>query len=205
MLRRDKFSWCLSFFIGILLFAVSLLVPWLGVRNRLDIQQPLRDTWVPLSVGKSVSQSFTATNNFVNVVILYFKNPGLGNKGELQFSLQLEDGTSLVERQFSGYNIGDPSDVRFQFEPLLSSKNKKFIIVVKSLSSVEPQISIGASNNYGLSYSVYYRTTDKKMALIGLLSNFGKRFIADKTFCLFWGLTVLLFSAVGMRQFKKAI
>lgn len=203
MLRRDKFPWCLSFFIGILLLAVSFLILWLGVRNRLDIQQPLRDTWVTLSAGKSVGQSFTATNNFVNVVILHFKNPGLANKGELQFSLQSEDGAILVERQFSGYNIGDPSDVRFQFEPLLSSKNKKFIIVVKSLSPVEPQISIGASNNYGLSYSVYYRTVDKKTALVGLLRNFGKRFFEDKSFCVFWALIILATLSMRARQFKK--
>jgi len=177
-------------------------MPWLAVRNRFDVDQPFRNVFTPLTREKGLSQTFIAKHDLINIIILYFKNPGLANRGEYQFLLFGDDGKVLIERAFSGFNVGDPSDIRFQFEPITASKNKKFTITLKSMSATQPYIGVGNDEEKGLSYSVYYRASNKKLALVDLIAGFGRRFFSDIIFSLFWLLsifTVLTFGFYGSK------
>lgn len=202
MLRENSLSWALSFILGISLLIFSFLMPWLVVRNRFDGDQPLRSVFTPLTREANLSQTFVAKHDLINIVILYFKNPGLANKGEYQFLLSGDDGKVLIERSFSGFNIGDPSDIRFQFEPITSSKNKKFTITLKSMSVTQPSIGVGNDEQKGLSYSVYYRTSNKKLALIDLVTGFAGRFFSDISFSVFWLLAIITIVVFGFFRSK---
>jgi len=185
-MKAHKLSWQLSLgycFLGIL---IPLAVSFLGVRNRLDTSQPVQDGFVTLDSKKILKQTFTANHDYINIIILNLKNPGLANQGEFLFSLDSEEGDVLAERPFSGYNIGDPSVVRFQFDPIASSKNKKFNILIKELVPATPSIGVASSRERGLNYLVYYRTIDKKTAMIDLLNNLKRIFLSDLIFFVFW-------------------
>jgi len=190
MSKINNYCWKIAFLIGFGLMALAFLFPWLAVRNRLDSNQPYRETFMPLKEKETQKQSFVANHDFVNIIILYFKNPGLANQEEFNFKLKGEDGQVLVEKEFSGFNIGDPGEIRFQFEPLIGTKGKKLSFELMAQSSAESLISIGTDSERGLSYSVYYRTTNKKMALVELFSGFFKRLLEDKFFLVIWLLLI---------------
>lgn len=202
-MKEDKTPWVISFILSIVLFLLILFVVVKGVRNRIDVNQPLQDTFLNLSAGKSITQSFTAKHDFINIVILNFKNPGLKNHGQFRFLLLSEKGKSLVERLFSGYNIGDPSQIRFQFDPIQSSKNKNFTLLVEAISLDEPQIGIGASKEGDLNFSLYYRVASRKAALSDFLNNLTKYFLNDKSFFIPWGLLVIFLAGLGVRDVLK--
>ena len=205
MLRKNNLIWFFSLFLGVFLLLGSFLVPWLAVKNRFDGSQPQRDLFLSLNSSQILNQTFTAEHDFINIIILYFKNPGLANKEEYLFTLKGINGEVLVSQPFSGYNIGDPSDIRFQFEPLVGSKGKKYTIELTTDSKTEPSIGVGAEEKKGLSYSVYYRTNNKKLALVDLVFGFWRRFFTDWLFALFWlsVLTGLLILGWGKTDEKK--
>jgi len=202
-MKNPKLSWRICFIYSLIGIFLPLLISVVGIKNRLDVSQPFQDTFVNLPGEGILEQTFVANHDFVNIVILSLKNPGLANKGEFLFSLQTEEGQPLVERTFSGYNIEDPCSIRFQFDPLTSSKNKKLKILIRSLTSTEPSIGVGASRKDGLSYSVYYKTVDKKSAVLELVSSLTKRFWADKVFFIFWLFLLSFFGVVVIRMLKK--
>lgn len=203
MWKKDKVAWLISFSIGFFLIVFSFLFPWLAVRNRFDSNQPDRDIFMPLRPGKNLSQTFTANHNLINIVILCFKNPGLANKSEFKFLLKSSEGKNLVEKTFSGFNTGDPSDIRFQFEPIADSKGKVFTIEVSTFSPEEPLLSMGTDGQKGLSYAVYYRTMNKKLAFLDLLESFSLRFFSDVTFSIFWLFSLIFLLIIRAINFSK--
>lgn len=204
-MRGDKASWVLSF-LGICAFIVILLGLILGLRNRADVFQPAQDRFLELSAGERLSQRFTAKHDFINIVILNFKNPGLANHDQFRFLLLSEKGEILVERLFSGYNIGDPSQVRFQFDPIPNSKNKNFTISLEALPPTSiPKIGVGAKSENILSFSVYYRANDKKTVLVDFLSNMWGKIFKDPLFFISWLFTILVLAGIGIKQIGKSL
>ncbi|MBM3208994.1 hypothetical protein FJZ40_01740 [Candidatus Shapirobacteria bacterium] len=204
-MSESRLPWYLSFALGVLFIFLSLLAAWLGVRNRLDTDQSFRDAFVSFSPGKPLTQTFTARHDFINIVILQFKNPGLANRGEFRFSLKSEEGVLLVERSFSGYNIGDPSLVRFQFDPIPASRGERFAIAVEAVSLNEPPIGVGIGRTGGLSFSAYYRTADKKAGLADLLNNLTQKLLGDKIFFALWALALFLLAGQGVKVIRRKL
>ena len=202
-MKEHRFSWYISFTVCFFSILFSLLICWLGVRNRLDGGQPLHETFIDLHPGSPVAQTFTAKHDYINIVILQFKNPGLANRGDFRFFLTSEDGEVLVERPFSGLNIGDPSNLRFQFEPISPSRDKNYTVSVEATSSDEPSVSIGVSRKGELNFSAYYRVLDKKTALVDLLDNLGQAILSDRIFLFLWGFVIFLLMGAGIIQIRK--
>lgn len=189
-MKKDKLAWCLSWGLILLGLFCPLFVSVFVVRNCLDQSQPLGDSFEKV-VDQELGTSFVANHDYLNIVILSLKNPGLANQGDYLFSLK-EGDRVLVERQFSGFNVGDPSSVRFQFEPIAGTKGKELSLSVKALSVSQPEISIASSRKHGLSFVAYYRNLNKKEALISYLNHLLKIFVSDWPFFIFW-LSLLSF------------
>lgn len=201
-MKNHKLLWIATIGFSFLGIVLPLLLSLFAVKNRQDVSQPLQDSFVALPEVGSLEQIFTAKNDFINIIMLNFKNPNFADKGDFLFSLKSFDSQPLAEIPFSGYNIGDPSTIRFQFEPILSSKNKKFIFSIKSVSPGGSTISLISSKKNGFNYAVYYRTVNKKLEAINLIGRFFKGLLSDPLFLVFWLL--LLFLTVWVKiKFSK--
>jgi hypothetical protein len=196
-MKKISLPWFLCIIYIILGLTLPFLISLFAVRNRLDNVQPDQNIYINLREKESVDQVFKANHDFINIVILNLKNPGLVSKGDYLFSLKSEDGSLLSEKAFSGYNVGDPSSVRFQFDPIAVSKNKKFVFSVKSLTKENPGISVGANKDNQLNYSVYYRNLNKKAVAVDYLMNLVNILRSDFVFFTFWIL--LLFSLIWIK------
>lgn len=202
-MKNLKLWWTISISLSLLGIVLPLLISLFVVKNRQDASQPLQDSFVGLSEKGNIEQAFTAKNDFINLVLLNLKNPNFADKGDFLFSLKSSDGQLLAEMPFSGYNIADPSTVRFQFEPISSSKNKKFIFSVKSLSPNGTTISMASSRNKGFNYAVYYRTVNKKSAALDLVGHLIKGWLSDPLFLVFWLLLLFLTIWAKIKFSKK--
>lgn len=202
-MKNNRLLWVSTLVFSFLGIVLPLFLSLFAVKNRQDTSQPLQDSFITLSETGSIEQVFTAKNDFINIIMLNFKNPNFADKGDFLFSLKSLDGQSLFEIPFSGYNIGDPSTIRFQFEPIPSSKNKKFIFSIKSLSPGGSTISVVSSKKNGINYTVYYRTANKKSEAINLVGHFFKGLLSDPLFLVFWLLLIFLIIWVKIKFSKK--
>jgi hypothetical protein len=168
---------------------IILIIVWAGVmfvvRNRLDQARGV-SSFLPLT--QDVSTEFTTNENGLNIIILHLKNPGLVNTDN--YKITLSDGVSvLFEQEFSGFNVGDPSDLRFQFPPIIS-KGKRLSLAVSPITknSVMP-LQIGHDGDNKISLQAFYRNQDWP----NLLKTSLNRIFQDKVFLVQWlGLLTIL-------------
>ena len=174
---------------AIYLFIVSsLFVTVFLVRNRLDTQY-FGERFV--QVDKPFKFSFTPNHDNINILIIPLKNPGLINKSE--FSLRIySNGNIIREIDFSGYNVGDPSDVKFQFEPITGFRNEVLDIEISS-SDYQNPILINTDKN-GPAFRAYYRSINKKEVIGEWVNAWRKRFIYNLPFFITWFLLLTITS-----------
>lgn len=175
--------WILGPLIGFLIFFIGFTIIWLGVQNRLDTNV-LRSQFTKL--GDPLDVTFIPKYDFLNIVILTLKNPGLESQDIFNFAILDADGKVLRQDEFSGFNIGDPSDLRLQFEPISNSSGKVLTIRVTPKSVTNPKISVATDREGKLAFTTYYRVTDKRMALGDLLSGWVKKIAQDQFFFISW-------------------
>lgn len=190
--------WTLAILIIVGFFSINLGINWLGVRNRLDTQI-FGSRFIELD--DRLEYSVVPENDFLNIVIIDFKNPGLANHGSFHFSILDPEGHEIRHLEFSGWNIGDPGSVRFQFEPIPNSSGRNFIILIKAEPTEDPSIKIAVDKEGNLAFSTYYRTLSKKAVLSNLLSFWAKRVSNDIGFFSFWILTLGI--TIWLRKERK--
>ena len=185
--------WVLAILTVVGFLLISMAISWLGVRNRLDTLSSHEQFTV---ISDSVETSVVVNHNFLNIVILHLKNPSLNNTGDFRFSIVNPEGSEIRQLEFTGYNVGDPSDLRFQFDPIPESFGKEFILRVEAVSKEGNLISASTGKDGNLAFSAYYRTVSKKQALEELFGTWKKNTANDLTFFVSWafvlGLTVYL-------------
>jgi hypothetical protein len=201
-MKHNKYL-LISFLAIITLFAFSLAVSILLVRNRLDLSQNNQNSFLPLVYGQIISQNFTSQHNNLNMIIINAKNPNLINKDEYQFSLKTNTGEIIYQQVVSGFNIGDPGQVRFQFNPIVDSAGKTYSLQIIPLS---PESSGGislaindkpvdnfnnltlndVSSNFVLNFSSYFRSSDKINTAITVIKDIFSNLGRDIVFIFFW-------------------
>lgn len=158
-----KIIWLTSLFV---LFMVFLLpgVLALGIKTLPSGVQP------PLEKTKDIYGLFTVSQEFVSLrpnltsIAMSIKNPNLKNKKAVTLSLYDEDKNLIRTATLNGLNIDDGAFVKFTFDTIPDSLNKKY-----TFSLIAPEA--GPEDLL----SVFY--TDKKPAWIGQLK-FGKEDVA---------------------------
>ena len=185
--------WVLSILTVLVFLFISTAISWLGVRNRLDTLSSHEQFTV---INDSVETSVVVKHDFLNIVILHLKNPSLKNKGNFRFSIISPEGSEIRQLEFTGYNVGDPSDLRFQFDPIPESFGKEFILRVEAVSEEGNLISASTGKDGNLAFSAYYRAISKTQALKAIFGTWEKIIANDLTFFVSWvfvlGLTVYL-------------
>ena len=159
--------WALSFITSICLITVSMIVVSLTVKNHLE-----RETSQVRfeSLYESKDYSFTPVHDGLNIIVLHLKNPGLENNDTYKFSIVDPAGT-IVSQTFTGFNVGDPSDLRFQFEPIRNPDKDKLTIKLEAPSGVIKPISVGVDENGEIAFASYYRTENKMNTFIDIIQN----------------------------------
>ncbi|KKQ98081.1 MAG: hypothetical protein UT23_C0005G0004 [Candidatus Woesebacteria bacterium GW2011_GWA1_39_12] len=174
----------------------SLFVTVFLVRNRLDTQY-FGERFV--KIEKPFRFSFTPNHDNINILIIPLKNPGLINKSEFNLRIFSEDNI-IREINFSGYNVGDPSDVKFQFEPITNTKNEDLDIEISSDDYQNP-ILINTDNNRP-SFRAYYRSINKKEIIDEWANAWGKRFINNFAFFVTWFLLLTITVRIAWSEKK---
>ena len=120
------------------LFLVFLASIFLSGCNRLDFHQPLTTTSPPLTAGTTVSQTFRANHNNLNIVSICLRNHERIDM-PLRFSLS-EAGHEVRFIDFSSHNIDNTDCTRFQFAPLTDSGGRTFTASIIALPTQTPAL-----------------------------------------------------------------
>ncbi len=194
MRRKDNF-WKIIILIVVSFFLINLFISTLLVKNRVD-QKKLAQNF--LELRDQISFSYTPKHDNLNIFVIPFRNKGLMNKDFFKFRIYL-DNKVIREVDFSGFNIGEVSDIRFQFTPIKDSKNKEFKIEIVHLSSSENPVLVGVSGDATLAYTSYYKTSDKIKIVLETFSRWLERIRDDLGFFVIW--TIFLLGSIFL--FKK--
>lgn len=210
----NKKTWLLIIF-GLLMaiFAILFLSAF-GVRKRVDILQTRGDYLYRLYGDKEVGQTFVVNKDNLNIIILDLKNAALKNQQPIYFHLEeAKTARSLKEIEISGLNVGDPSSVRFQFDPILNSAGKKYRFYLYSPTSTEEdaiEVYYSSQDLYSegemmvdnqklegeLRFTSYYYPGSKTTVIREMIKDFSMRLLADKSFVIAY--LALLFLTFGL-------
>lgn len=161
---------------GLMVFSSLLLNNRAEKRGFVHLYEKMQD---------SETYKVSSAHDNLNIFIIRLKNPALSYDGPVQFSLS-ENGVLLRSVDLNGFNVGDPSDVRVQFEPIADSANKSYELTVYA----QGELMKGVSSDGEIALDIYYRTNNKLNSLalsIGIL--FTKLF-GDFRFLSIWAVTV---------------
>ncbi|MBU1127334.1 hypothetical protein KKF11_03235 [Patescibacteria group bacterium] len=193
----------------VVLFLSIFVVKW-----RVDLSQREGDNLYRLSDKKRVGQTFIAGKNNLSRLTLDLKNASLKNEKPVYFHLRQVDGPGDLRKiKISGFNIGDPSSVRFQFEPIPDSFQKKYYFYLDSPDSSDSdgiEVYYSSQDLYSggemmindqeaigdLRFSSFYFSDSKMTVFRETIGNFTSRLLTDKTFtALYLTLLILTFSS----------
>src|SRR3989344_151005 len=96
----------------------------------LDSFQEGNDTSLYVGPGNTISQTFRTSYNNLSGVRLFVFNPRLGGKKTYILELTDESNNQIRQDTISESNLGWEMQLRYDFRPVDSSKNKNFIIKI---------------------------------------------------------------------------
>lgn len=100
------------------------------------------------------NSNFIAPSNGLKRIDVLFKNPNLESRDDIEIIL-LRDNKEIFRNTYNGYNFGDTSHARIDFEKIDDSKNSKFEIVVSETKKVDGKLELGIKNNE-INFIQYY-------------------------------------------------
>jgi len=191
---------------------VVLFLSVFAVKWRVDLSQKKGDNLYRLSGKKRVGQTFIAGKNNLSRITLDLKNASLKNEKPVYFHLRQVDGLGDLRKiKISGFNIGDPSSVRFQFEPIPDSFQKEYYFYLDSPDSSDSdgievyhssqdlypdgKMMVNDEEIMGeLRFSSFYFSDSKMTVFRETIENFASRLLMDKAFtALYLTLLILIF------------
>jgi hypothetical protein len=217
-MKYDK-TLLISLFAVLIIFPLLLIASVLLVRNRLDVSQNEQNNYLTLSYGRIITQDFSTKHNYLNMLIVNAKNPNLANRDEYQFLLKSKTGEILFQQMVSGFNIGDPGQVRFQFNPIVDSQGKTYTLQIIPLTSessggISLAINDGPVNNFSyltvngvssnsvINFSSYFRANDKISTINTVVKELFSKMGKDIIFVLIWVFTIVFLIVLYFKNVK---
>jgi hypothetical protein len=106
------------------------------------------------------------------------------------------------EIPFSGYNVGDPSDVRFQFEAIPGSRGKEFGVEF-NLPNSDSRLMVNVTEEGGLSYTSYYRPQGFVNRFTGVINNWLEAVKNNPGFFALWAVGLVILAYKGAKNDEK--
>lgn len=126
-----KIIWITSIFILGMVFVLPALLA-LGIRViPADVQPPLNKTRDIYGLF-TVTQEFTSLRPNMTSIGLSIKNPNLKNRKDVTLDLFDSEGRKIRSATLNGLNIDDGAFVKFTFDPITDSQNRKFTFTISA-------------------------------------------------------------------------
>lgn len=129
-----KIIWITSIFILGMVFVLPALLA-LGIRViPAEVQPPLNKTKDVYGLF-TVTQEFTSLRPNMTSIGMSIKNPNLKNRQDITLDLFDEGGQMIRTAKLNGLNIDDGAFVKFTFDPIPDSLNKKYSLTISAPSA----------------------------------------------------------------------
>ena len=145
--KKFPFSWRLSKFVTYLAAIVLSFICICTLSTATFLIPAPRSSLSPEGVEydpltDSISGSVAALYNNFSRIDLWFNHEKLINQDTYTLTLTNPQNTVIIEQDFSGFNVGSPGSVRFDFPPQANSADQTYLItinpkVIQSTSSAE--------------------------------------------------------------------
>ncbi len=211
----------LSVLFTLSLISVVPIVLSLGIKLIPDRVQPPTEQSEAIYQDKVVIQSFIAREDNLTGIGVSIRNWVLQNKKDIHLELYDKDNKLLRRSTLSGKNIQDGSFMKFQFEPLADSKDKKYTFVFKAPDALESDslrilytsksvegatdfMARGEQREGAVSFVAFHKPNNPLSLTLGIYLNLFNRLIADTLFFVFYTITIIsLVSGILFLQFKR--
>ncbi|HUV42548.1 MAG TPA: hypothetical protein VMY36_01435 [Patescibacteria group bacterium] len=132
----NKKIWLAIFFLIVIFIFFLFLISVFIIKHRVDLAQTRGEELYQIYGQRQVGQTFVAGKNNLEMIIINLKNRSLRNQQPVYFYLQeANQPQNLRELKINGFNIGDPSTIKFQFEPIPDSAEKSYYFYLESPES----------------------------------------------------------------------
>ncbi|OGV89185.1 hypothetical protein A2Z41_02170 [Microgenomates group bacterium RBG_19FT_COMBO_39_10] len=132
----NKKIWLAIFFLIMIFSFFLFLVSVFVTKHRVDLAQTRGKELYQIYGQRQVGQTFVANKNNLEMIIVNLRNGRLRNQQPIYFYLQEANRPqNLRKLEINGFNIGDPSLVKFQFEPIPDSAGKTYYFYLESPDS----------------------------------------------------------------------
>ena len=194
------------------LFLISVFI----TKHRIDLAQTRGQTLYQIYGQRQVGQTFVAGKNNLEMIIVNLRNGRLRNQQPIYFYLQEANQTQKVrELKINGYNVGDPSLVKFQFEPIPDAAGKSYYFYLESPDSdVNDAVEIAYNeqdiyssgkmvlseeeNEADLRFIVNYYPGNKQALVKEIITDFLLRLKGDSLFVLSYLALLALILILGL-------
>lgn len=186
------------------------------------IQPALKDT-------EKIYESFVLSQEFISIydnlvgIGVSIKNPNYKNKKEVKLRIYDNEDRLVRTANLRGQNIADGEFVSIMFDPIIDSKEQRYIWSIESAdSTMEDALEIfltdqkpvwsldfkvaGEKVNYGLSYVTFHKV-NPGIVLNAIYSEWHRNFIDDRVFAIFYiSIILIIVSSLGyISIYKKEI
>lgn len=218
-----------TFLIFFMVFILPAILA-LGIRNIPDRYQPSLDRVQQIYSDITLSQSFISTSDNLSSIGLSIKNPNLENKKDIFLSIYDKDNNLVGKTSLNGSSIPDGDFIKFKFPPIKDSKNKLLTFNLSSPTSdklnaleifltkeningvddlkIAPIIIDQEEASMSASFVPFYKTVSFFAQILGIYSDWSKRFFEDRIFAtayllLIASITIILLSKWKLPRLKK--
>jgi len=179
----------------------SLVITSFLIAHRVDVRT-YGNLFMPL---KDLEGKFIASDKEnMSGITFTLRNPGLQDKNDYSVLIKSNDGETLYEYKFSGYNVEYPSDLPIRFDPPLVSNSNLYYIEIYSHSS-EGLLEVAVDEEIDMVMTTYYSAESQLKSLFQQFTNFFQRLTGDRLFLAGWiSLNILIISTIIWQENKKA-
>lgn len=153
-LLRVIFGWFLLLLLFFCIFFGFNLIP---SKIKYDNNFGVETNFKRLVEYKKYETSFFSNYNNLNRIDVLFKNPNLESRDELKIVVKDSLDNEIHSQKFTGFNFGDTSYARLDFNSITDSKDKEFLIEILPTKIIDGKLFFGTNNNT-LSFVQYFRT-----------------------------------------------
>lgn len=142
------------------LFLVFLLISGLTIVKMIPSERTVENnqdsnTYFPKIFEKeNFTTSFRAQYNNLKRLDVLFKNPNLESRDDVEI-IVLEGRKVVFQQNYNGYNFGDTSHARIDFQEIRNSKGKEYLVAVRLVNKNDGKLQLGIKNG-DINFIQYY-------------------------------------------------
>jgi hypothetical protein len=133
-------------------FLVNLIPSKLAIADNSNLEL----TFIRLADMSLFKSEFVSSYDNLNRVDVLFKNPNLESRDQLEIVIRESGGLEIYRQLFSGFNFGDTSRARLDFQTITNSKDRRYIVEILPTKIVDGKLAFG-TRGQKLDMVIYYK------------------------------------------------